>query len=326
VADIVALRRQLARAKSSTRRVDEQVRSGPRRDTVTSLPLAQRPVRPVSSAGRPATRIARTPAPVRSTPPASSPDLAGLLASTGLAGLVRPATGGLIDAAPGVDRLLPVLPGLRSLLPGGGLRRGSTVVVAAHNTEGTLAASRGSAGASSLLLAVLAQASAAGSWCAVVGWPSFGAVAAAEMGIALDRVALIPHPGPDWVAVVAALLDGIDLVVTVPPGPVAPTVTSRLAARARQRGSVLIPFGRWEGADLVLSASASRWIGLDAGSGRLRRRELTVSVRGRGAASTPRVARLWLPGSLGTAPATPAETSTTSGQHTGHAGLRVVAG
>ena len=42
-------------------------------------------------------------------------------------------------------------------------------------------------GATSILLALLAGASAAGSWCAVVGMPSLGLVAAAELGIALDR-------------------------------------------------------------------------------------------------------------------------------------------
>src|SRR2546430_11276252 len=81
------------------------------------------------------------------------------------------------------------------------------------------------------------------SWCAVVGMPTLGLVAAAEFGIALDRLALVPDPGPEWPTVVAALLDGVDVVVAAPPGPVAAPLAGRLAARARQRGSVLLPCG-----------------------------------------------------------------------------------
>jgi hypothetical protein len=178
------------------------------------------------------------------------------------------------------DRTLPVLPLLRDLLPGRGLRRGSTVATQ---------------GATSLVIALLAAASRAGSWCAVVGLPSLGALAAAEAGVALDRLALVPYPGPDWTTVVAALLDGVDIVVAAPPGPVAGLITDRLAARARQRGSVLVGVGRWPGADVVLDSTRSRWEGLDQGRGRLYRREMTVLVRGRGAASQPREARLWMP-------------------------------
>jgi len=134
----------------------------------------------------------------------------------------------------------------------------------------------------------------------VVGVPALGLVAAAEWGIALERLALVPEPGPDWPAVVAALLDGVDLVVVAPPGPVAAGLASRLAARARQRGAVLVPYGRWSGADVTVEATRSQWWGLAQGWGRLSRRELVLSARGRGAAALPRTATLWLP--LGTVP------------------------
>jgi hypothetical protein len=59
-------------------------------------------------------------------------------------------------------------------------------------------------------------------------------------GVALERLALVPGPGPDWPEVVAALLDGIDVVVAAPPVGVSPMLARRLAARARQRGTVLV--------------------------------------------------------------------------------------
>jgi hypothetical protein len=95
--------------------------------------------------------------------------------------------------------------------------------------------------------------------------------------------------------VVAALLDGFDIVVVAAPGPVSGTIHSRLGARARQRGSVLVPFGAWAGADLTLEAVDPVWHGIDAGRGRLRGRQLTIVARGRGAAALGRQTHLWLP-------------------------------
>lgn len=132
-------------------------------------------------------RLAAEPAPVR-------------LAEIRAAGLVRRASEHAEPAA--VERGLPLAPALRPLFPGGALRRGSTVALAPSN-----------AGQTSLLFALLAAASAAGSWCAAVGLPDLGLVAAAEAGVVVDRLALVPRPGPEWPGVVAALLDGVDIVV-----------------------------------------------------------------------------------------------------------------
>jgi hypothetical protein len=207
-----------------------------------------------------------------------------------MAGVAVHRASDLAGAAGGVDRLLPVAPELAALLPGGGLRRGSTVTV----TPGAV-----TSGTSSLLLALLAEASTA-AWSAVVGMPGLGALAAAQAGVALERLALIPYPGPEWPAVVAALLDGVDVVVVAPPGPVTGRLASRLAARARQRGGVLLPYGSgWEGADLTLTAERGVWEGLGTGRGRLRCRELTITARGRGAAGRPRHVRVRLPGPAG---------------------------
>jgi hypothetical protein len=151
-------------------------------------------------------------------------------------------------------------------------------------------------GSTSLLLALLAAASSAGSWCAVVGVPTLGALAAAESGIALDRLALVPDPGPEWPTVVAALIDGVDVVVVAVPGQVSASITSRLVARARQRGCVLVPYGRWDGADVTLQVTQGRWEGLGTGHGRLRQRKVTVVARGRGTAARPKEITMWMPG------------------------------
>jgi hypothetical protein len=176
--------------------------------------------------------------------------------------------------------VLPVLPELAAVLPGGGLRRGSTVAV----TSGSW-----------LLLALLAQASRTGSWCGVVGWPQLGALAAVEVGVVLDRLVAVPEPGDQWLAVTAALLDGADLVVARPPPHAEPRDLRRLATRARERKSVLLAAGEWPGAELRLSTVDSTWLGLEHGAGHLSARQLTVRVEGRGSASRPQETRIGFP-------------------------------
>ncbi len=178
------------------------------------------------------------------------------------------------------EHVLPVLPCLSGLVPGGALQRGSTVAVE---------------GSTSLAMALMAGSSASGSWCAAVGLPSLGLVAAAELGVALERLALVREPGESWPSVVAALLDAMDVVVVRPPGPVRGSHVRRLAARARERGAVLVPMGSWEGADVCLRVTRSEWHGLGAGHGYLRSRRSEVTARGRGAAARPRQAGVWLP-------------------------------
>ena len=175
---------------------------------------------------------------------------------------------------------LPVDPALHAVLPNG-LRRGSTV-----NVSGSL----------SLLFALLGAASTSGAWCALVGFPRISAEAAREYGIDLSRLALIPAPGESWTTAVGALLDAIDVVAARPPARLAPGDVRRLAARARSKDAVLMPYGiGWPGADVRLQGQAGRWVGIGEGSGRLRARPVEVSAGGRGPSARPRTATLWLP-------------------------------
>ena len=192
--------------------------------------------------------------------------------------------GGRPTAAVADDRVLPVAAPLAALFPSGGLRRGSTVALPA-------------VGSTSLLLALLSEASAGGAWAGVIGRPDLGLVAAAEAGVRLERLALVPRPGADLMAVVVALLDGMDVVAVhgAERAGVRAADRQRLAARARQRGAVLLSLGPWPGADVELSCADARWLGLDVGAGRLRARRAVVRSRGRGSTAGGRSAELMLP-------------------------------
>ena len=183
------------------------------------------------------------------------------------------------------EQRLPVLPAFEGLLPGAGLRRGATV---------SIGSAAGVGGATSLALALVAEASRTGSWVAAVGLPSLGLVAADELGVALERLVLVAAPERDaWGGVVAALVDGFDLVILHAGRTGVRTADARrLVARARERGAVLLQLGPgWpEGADLQLQVTRSRWEGLDDGHGHLQARKVRVTARRprRGGPAPPR--------------------------------------
>lgn len=188
-------------------------------------------------------------------------------------------------------RVLAVAEPLRPLCPDGGLRRGSVVGV-----TGPVAPS--------LACALVAEATGQGSWVALVDLPDLGLAAAAELGVALDRVAVVPRVAPGtWATVLAALIDAVDLVVVGVPPRVRHGDVRRLAARARERGAVLLPVGdvaRWPlPPDLTLAGGSGRWSGLGRGHGHLRARRVRVESTGRRGADRPRARDLWLPAADG---------------------------
>lgn len=192
-------------------------------------------------------------------------------------------------------RVVPVPPALAGILPDGGLRRGTTVALDAG--AGCGSASTALAGA------LLAGASGAGTWCAVVGMPELGLAAVEEMGADLARVVLVPAPGRAFPSVAGVLLDAVDLVLVGAGARVSAGDARRLAARARERDAVLVTLAgaAWPvPPDLRLVPVRAQWQGLGEGSGRLTSRLVEVEVGGRRAAARARRTLLWLPSARGT--------------------------
>lgn len=184
--------------------------------------------------------------------------------------------------------VLPTHPAFTSLLPGGGLRSGSAYSLARS---------------ASLLLALMARPSQDGAWCGVVGMPELGAEAAEKYGLDLDRLVFIPDPGPRWLAVTATIADVLPVVAVRPPaGSTAArggAEATRLAARLRDRGTVLLVQGSWPQAEAAIDVADPHWTGLGQGHGYLAGRELTVSVSSRRSPNARR-ARMLLPAADGT--------------------------
>ena len=204
------------------------------------------------------------------------------------------------------ERTLPVDESLAGLFPAG-WPRGVTVTV-----------SGGAARSFAMVLA--AAANRAGSWLAAVGVPGLGWRALTELGGVASRVVVVDVTDPAHSAdCVAAALDGFDVVLIGAGVRLARPVERRLAARARERGSVLIGVhetwaqGHWVGttgtggaqgmfaevADLRVTTTDEGWGGLGDGSGRLTGRRVSVTVEGKRVPGRRRRAELYLPGGDG---------------------------
>ena len=186
------------------------------------------------------------------------------------------------------QRTLPVADPFVPLLPDGALARGRAV------------SCRGIA-ATSLAVALAAEATTAGAWLAVVDVPWLGVEAAGELGVPLERLVRVEPAGSEWADVVAAVLDGFELVVTRVPRRLNAATLRRVQARVQAREAVLIVVGEpgTLSADITMEASSPVWEGVEHGWGHLRGRRVTVWSTGR-RVPRPRRAELWLPGPDGT--------------------------
>ncbi len=182
------------------------------------------------------------------------------------------------------ERTLPVHESLVGLLPA--LQRGSTVAC-------------GGRARVSLALALAAAPSREGAWVGVAGLPELGIRAAADIGVALERLVMVAGD-PSWVDVLAAMIDGFDVVmVGQRVGRLGGGAVRRLQARAQSRGVVMLTVGVPAfGADLQLTADDDQWVGLGDGHGVASGRRVLVELSGRRMPRTRR-ATMWLPDANG---------------------------
>ncbi len=174
---------------------------------------------------------------------------------------------------------LPIPGALGDALPAGGLPRGSLIACT---------------GRLGPLLGLLAVATAAGEWTAVLGSPRLGLLAVAEMGGNLARLAHIADPGDDPLHVAAVLLDGLPVVAL--DRPITPAVSRTRAVLARIRSHEAILVTTQTGCarpDLEIHTELAEYDGIGRGRGRLRSITYTVHVSGR-AARRPRSTALRL--------------------------------
>ncbi|WP_336882770.1 hypothetical protein [Rhodococcus globerulus] len=172
-------------------------------------------------------------------------------------------------ATESASSVLEVHPEIATLLPRGGLARGSVVSVD---------------GASSVLLSLLASVTGSGKHAAIIGLPKLGLLAATEMRADLGKCALISSPSETAIDAAAILLDGMDLVVLGLAGAdVPPTRARAVIARARSKGACLVVTeGRWGGADIRLQSRVVGYTGIGLGHGRITGVCVDVEVSGRG--------------------------------------------
>jgi hypothetical protein len=156
----------------------------------------------------------------------------------------------------------------------------------------------------SLALVCLGAVMPIGAWGAIVGMPDLGIEAARDLGVPIDRIALVPQPGRAWLDVVASLAEAMPVVLAASPPRVTPTEAARLAARLRQASSTLLVVGPWPNAATVVRSVRAEWAGLAAGDGRIAAGSLVVEAATGGA---PRLARIPISGGAAPEAAEPDE-------------------
>ena len=166
-------------------------------------------------------------------------------------------------------KTLPVPMPLSELLPRGALARGTALSIT---------------GAGSILVGLVASATAAGHHVALIGQPKFGLLAVHEHGGDLSKIALIDPGQADPLDAASICLDGLDLVVTTVHGrDVPPTRARALLARNRTHAGVLaITDGRMPGLDVRISSRPVGYGGIEQGRGRIRSITIETAVHGRG--------------------------------------------
>jgi len=209
--------------------------------------------------------------------------------------LAQLAGSGLLSGAAAQQRTIAMLPAFEELLPQAVMQRGSVVECV------------GSASVS-LALALAAGPSLAGAWVGVAGLPHVGVAAAVELGVAPERLVMVTEPTQrfddgQWAEVLAAMIDGFDVLLLGPGAHAVKAVTARrLVARLQSRGAVLLSVSGLSsggtpgvfGADLRFEATDAVWQGLGDGHGVARGRRASVQLSGR-RVPRPRRADMWLP-------------------------------
>ena len=111
--------------------------------------------------------------------------------------------------------------------------------------------------------------------------PRLGVEAAEGIGVDLSRLVLVPDPGARWLAVTSTVAEVLPVVAVRPSGRAADGEVSRLAARLRDRGAVLLVQGPWPQAEAVLDIGEPAWEGVGRGHGYLAAREVTLTSSSR---------------------------------------------
>ena len=137
------------------------------------------------------------------------------------------------------------------------------------------------------------------SWVGIAGLADLGVQAAGDAGVDVERMVAVREQrlfdDDTWGQVLAAMVDGFDLVLIGPGVQVRAGTARRLQARAQPRGAVLVLAGEVSGftTDLQVRTDAE-WGGLGDGHGHLRSRCVSVEVHGR-RVPRPRHDELWFP-------------------------------
>ncbi len=134
-----------------------------------------------------------------------------------------------------------------------------------------------------LIVEILAQVTAAGGFCGVVGWPELSYAGIAPEN--LDRVVAVPDPGIDPLSVAGVLSEGLDLVVLRSPQSIelSPVRARPVLAKLRRGQAALVAVGtRLPSPALEVTGEVAEIHGIGRGRGRISGIDIRVRTRAKG--------------------------------------------
>ncbi|ALZ99402.1 hypothetical protein [Corynebacterium glutamicum] len=168
-----------------------------------------------------------------------------------------------VEIAVDKEDILAAPSAFSQLLPRGGLPRRAVT----HVSDQPL-----------LVVEFLAHITAQGGHAAVIGWKDLAYAGVIDSGGVCENIIAIPNPGMEPLNVAAVLCEGLDVVVYKGPEiSLSPTRARPLLGKLRQGTAALVMVGtKVSSPALTVDAEITDYVGIGAGSGRIRGVEMQV--------------------------------------------------
>jgi len=168
-----------------------------------------------------------------------------------------------IESSTTDSSVFPMDSALVSLFPKGGLCKGSS-----YSLDSS----------ASLLWSLVAESTKQGIWCAIIGIPDLGIGIAKEVGVNINRVVLIPSPGPKWMAVLGDLIETVGICVLGSFSAPGATQLSTLHSRLRNHKTSLLVRATWPNSKTSFAVT-HQWSGVRSGEGLLQTHHLHITAK-----------------------------------------------
>lgn len=141
-------------------------------------------------------------------------------------------------------------------------------------TPGSITTTQGS---THTALTLITQHTTNAGWVAIIGAPNINYTTLQDLGANLNHIIVVPHPNENTPQIIAALIEGVDLILLGPAVTLTHAEQRTLTARNRERGTHIISQKPWANARTHITTTHGTWHGTNKGLGRLTNTTYTLT-------------------------------------------------